>query len=593
MRVMMTLSITQRIELSMNTAINYQYLSSHEHDKYEITVARAQQLFLEGWRVVLGLSGKDSIATSVCVIEGLKRAKAINADVGPLYVVTTDTTIENIVIHDYMLTLHEDITAYATENDLSIECHILKPALSSQPLIEYIGRGKLLRTPETSSKSRDCAYSWKIMPLKTFMSDLVKKHQTEKICSMSGSRDHESLKRAANLAKRQETEFTPVLTELGWTMAPIKNWTLNDVWQLFSIIEDGDIESYSDHFNLLKKHYSAGNGGVCDLFAGKSINAAVKKCGSRHGCFLCCQTAKDTSLENQIEIDPKTYGFMKPLNDLRTFMLNTLFDYNYRSTLGRKLTKDGYIKVGLNQYSLEYRMNLLRYVLSIQTDAYELSGNHTIDLIDYRELLAIQYHWSREGGESEAGMALKIWHEVVNEGVRYAIPETTYTPPAFTPEYRYFPLMKFVDNNQPEGLNDEGLDYKFKSLARMFKRNGENHRVIRYTESQSFDVVTVDARAMTFVEDFYLDLVEGGHLDNKCPTVMLKQLLESGVVTLAKGTIGRVHDDARRAQALNSLRATLDIPIPDAIMQLSVSERQMHLEITSRVAQENPQQTLF
>jgi hypothetical protein len=153
--------------------------------------------------------------------------------------------------------------------------------------------------------------------------------------------------------------------------------------------------------------------------------------------------------------------------------------------------------------------------------------------------------------------------------------------------------MTFVESNQPEGLDDEGLDGKFKSLTRMFKKHGESQRVIRYTESASFNVVTADAKAMMFVEDFYINLVENGHLNAKCPTVMLKHLLESGVVTLAKGSIGRVHDDARRAQALNSLRATLDISIPDAIMLLSVSERQMNLEIASRVAENNPQQTLF
>ncbi|GIU41014.1 hypothetical protein TUM3794_20400 [Shewanella colwelliana] len=577
----------------MNTAIDYRYVSDHDHDKYEMTVLRAQTLFLDGWRVVLGLSGKDSMATSVCVIEGLRRAKAINADVGPLYIVTTDTTIENIVVHDYMLTLHDEITAYAAKLELPIECHVLRPSLSSSPLIEYIGRGKLLRTPETSSKSRDCAYSWKILPLKAFLKGLAEKHQTEKIISISGSRDEESVKRAASLAKRQETEFAPVMTELGWTMAPIKNWTLNDVWQLFSIIDDGDIDSYSEHFYKLKRIYSAGNGGVCDLFAKNTIKSK-DSCGSRHGCFLCCMSEKDASLENQIAIDPKTYGFMQPLNDLRTYMLNTLFDYNNRSTLGRKLSKEGYIKVGLNQYSLEYRINLLKYVLSIQADAYERNGNHIIDLIDYRELLAIQYHWSREGGESEPGMALKIWHEVVNEGVRYPIPVTTYTPQEFTPEYRYFPLMKFVESNQPIGLDDEGLDNKYKSLTRLFKKNGERpQRVIRFTESQTFDVVTANARAMTFVEDFYPILIEDGHLDGKCPTVMLKHLLESGVVTLAKGTIGRVHDDARRAQALNSLRATLDVSIPDAIMLLSVSERQMNQEIAARVAENSPQFALF
>ncbi|GGP58915.1 hypothetical protein GCM10009347_26640 [Shewanella algicola] len=184
-------------------------------------------------------------------------------------------------------------------------------------------------------------------------------------------------------------------------MALIKDWSLNDVWQLFSIVDDGDIESYSDNFHYMKKHYSAGNAGVCDLFAGNL--AQNKSCGSRFGCFLCALNKEDLSLENQMDTDPKTYGFMRPLNDLRTYMINTLFDYNNRSTLGRKLSKDGYIKVGLNQYSLPYRMKLLKMVLTIQQEAYETSGNHTIDLIDYKELLAIQFAWSREGGESWNG----------------------------------------------------------------------------------------------------------------------------------------------------------------------------------------------
>ncbi|GGP58922.1 hypothetical protein GCM10009347_26650 [Shewanella algicola] len=94
-------------------------------------------------------------------------------------------------------------------------------------------------------------------------------------------------------------------------------------------------------------------------------------------------------------------------------------------------------------------------------------------------------------------MALKIWHDVVNNGQRYPIPKTVYQEKQFTPEYTYFPLMKFVESSQPEGLDDAGLDDKFKSIERMFKRKGEKNRVIRYTESHSFDVITQNAFAMT------------------------------------------------------------------------------------------------
>jgi DNA sulfur modification protein DndC len=577
----------------MNTAIDYQYIDSHDHDQYEFAVVRAQQLFLDGWRVSIGFSGKDSSAACVCIVEGLRRAKAIRGDVGPLHVVTTNTTLDNMVLHDYMLTLHDDLIEYGRQHDLPIECHELKPALSSLPVVEFVGRGKLLRTPETSSNGRDCALDWKIKPMKTFLKSLSKKYQTDKICSISGSRDDESNVRKGNLKKRGETAHTPVMTDLGWTLALIKEWSLSDVWHLFELIDNDNIESFSDNLWLMKKHYSASNGGACDLFAGKL--AANKSCGNRFGCVLCAQVNEDNSLLNKINIDPVQYGFMRPLNDLRTYMVNTLYDFSKRSTLGRKLTKDGYIKVGLNHYSLEYRMDLLRYILTIQQDTYESGGNHTIDLIDYRELLAIQFAWSREGGEEAPGMALQIWHDIVNNGQRYPIPKTTLVEKSFTPTYTYFPLMKFVESNQPVGLDDEGIQAvgKFKEIERMFNRNGEKHRVIRYTESSSFNVVTKNAFAMTFVEDFYLELLEDGHLENKCPTVMLKQLLESGVVTLAKGTIGRVHDDARRAQALNSLRATTGIPTAEAIMALSVSEKVMNAEISSRQTNQATQQSLF
>ena len=55
---------------------------SINHSMYEETVERATKLFLDGWIVSLGLSGKDSGAASICVVEGLKRAHAINPNVG-------------------------------------------------------------------------------------------------------------------------------------------------------------------------------------------------------------------------------------------------------------------------------------------------------------------------------------------------------------------------------------------------------------------------------------------------------------------------------------------------------------------------------
>ena len=419
------------------------------------------------------------------------------------------------------------------------------------------------------------------MPLYSERINLSKQYQTDNIINISGSRESESAKRSANLALRNETADTPVMTSLGLSQPIIMDWTLNDIWSLFSLINDDEIESFSDNFDLMRKHYSAGNGGVCDLFAGDT-NKHSKSCGARFGCVLCGLSGTyDKSLEAQIETDVNTYGYLKPLNDLRTFMINTLWDFNHRSLLGKQM-KDGFIKVGINHYSIKYRMDLLRYILTIQNEEYCRTGNHRINLIDIEELIAIQYHWSRSGDEPKPGMAFRIWHEIVeDDNGCYPIPETTFVEKQFTPEYMYFDLEHYVKLSRSQGLDDDALDGKFRHLAREYTRDHTKHRVVRYTESNTFRVNHDEGRAMMFVTSFFPTLVEDGHLDDKCPTVMLKHLLESGVVEISKGSISRLNEDAKRSQTINSLRSMSGIPVSHVMLAMSVSKRVMK-EIISR-----------
>jgi DNA sulfur modification protein DndC len=560
---------------------------NHQHPKFEETVERAKALFLGGWKISLGLSGKDSGAASVCIVEGLLRASAINPEHGgALHVVTTNTTLDNMVLHDYMMQLHEDMRHYAQEHNLPIYTHELKPSLSRSPMVEYIGKGKILRTAANTNGGRTCAIDWKILPLKRFLAQLKKQYKTTKIVSISGSRESESKVRAKSLSKRSESATEMVLTDVGWTQPIIKDWTLNNVWQLFKIIDDGDIESYSDRFDCMKKHYAAGNGGVCDLFAGDTKNKnASKSCGSRFGCTLCAVNGeRDSSLEAQIETDPKTYGFMEPLNKMREFMLNGLYDYNNRSIEGRTM-KDGFIKVAVNHYSIEYRMDLLRYVLSMQVEAFHKHGYHPIDLVDYEQLLAIQYYWSRECSESEPGMALKIWHEIVTtEEKSYPIPVIEKVEKGKAPTARYLDLQALLDSDNPIGLDDESLEDEFKEAKAHYTRDGKEQQVIRYNESQLFSVVTKDGLAMDFVEDFYPYLVAEGHLFNKCPSVMLKHLIESGVVELIKGAIAKLHEDTKRGQVLHLLGRRSKKTNAGAILDKSVGKKEMEAVVLAKKA---------
>ncbi|MGK2231161.1 MAG: DNA sulfur modification protein DndC [Colwellia sp.] len=566
----------------------------HQHEKYEITVERAKKLFLEKWVILNTLSGKDSGATTICVVEGFRRAKLIDPSVGPLYVVTTNTGLDNIVLHAYMMALHKDMVDYGKAEGLEIISKELMPALSANPFVEYIGRGKLAYTPQTAASGRACAVSWKIKPMEKFIKSIESKYQTKKVLSITGSRKSESLVRASNLRKRNENAEKVTKTGLGFTMPIIMDWSLNDVWSLFAIVDDGEISSYSDRFDLMRKHYSSANAGVCDLFAGNTKNIN-KSCGNRFGCSLCFMNDIDSSLENQMSIDENTYGFMRPLNDLRKYMLDTLFDYQYRSMVGSKIT-DGFIKVGCNQYSLPYRQNLLRYVLSIQNESYA-HGGPEIQLIDFPELVAIQYHWARSGFEQESGTAFNIWNEICerDEGY-YPIPATTHIEKSPLRDYMFFDIETHMKMQSTEGLDDIGLDGKYRHLAMHYRKDGESNRVIKYTESNSFNVITKDALAMLFVTDFYPQLLADGKLVNQCPTVMIKLMLECGLIELSKGAIGRLNDDVKRAQTFKGLSELSGLSIEAVIRSLSVSEEVKDFTVKQRKLNKlknNTQSSLF
>ncbi len=154
-------------------------------------VKAIQDKLSDGWVLQLGYSGKDSSSVLVCAIEALRRAHKVCQNVGPLYVVTTATSLDNFEVHGHILDMHRQLEEYADETGLPIICKELKPTLNSLPMVQMIGRGKQLRTPETTVKGRDCAVDWKIKPAEAFLKKLRIEHQTTKILSLSGSRDGE------------------------------------------------------------------------------------------------------------------------------------------------------------------------------------------------------------------------------------------------------------------------------------------------------------------------------------------------------------------------------------------------------------------
>jgi DNA sulfur modification protein DndC len=550
--------------------------------KVNRTIETFKNLFLNNWVVTVGLSGKDSACVSHCAVEGLRAAMAVNPTVGPLYLVTTNTTIDNFELHGFILDVHAAAMKYGRDYNLPIITKEINPSLSSLPMVEYIGRGKLLRTPATSTRGRDCTISWKIDPMKRFLRDLKDEHQTTKIVSASGTRSQESAIRAANIEKRNESAIGVVNTPLGFTIAPIKDWELTDVWSLLTSIENDDIESYLEsNAKGLRKHYSAGNDGLCDLFAGDNL-ASNKACGARFGCFLCAMVDNDTSLESQINTSFDTYGYMAPMLKFREFMINTLYDYSYsRSMIGRQIKDGGYIKIGYNQYSISYRQDLLRFMLTI--DAQEAEAFYTkygyegarFQMIGYKELIMIQFQWIREGGEKLAGEALRIWHDVHTHGKRYAIPETTYAEPKPLPKYRYYNINGYVKQHGCPGLHEDNVYGLMTGRLHRLAKIGNDVDLVPFEEGEKAEIDVESGMAWDFVENWFPDALAGGLFNHgKCPTTLLKVMLECKLIKLRKGTLPRLHKEVQRAQVYSALSQTYGDCYQHLCFGASISEEE-------------------
>jgi len=577
------------------------------------TIKNIQNKIDAGWIVVVGLSGKDSFSVAHCTMEALKNAREVNPNAGPVHFITTDTTHDNYELQDYMSRVHDAINDYAQEHELNAETHFLRPALNAQPIVEYIGRGKLLRTPQTTQNGRSCAVDWKIDPAKRFNKSLKKRYQTTKILNISGSRSEESGIRAANIEKRGETIDTIAETELGYTMAPIKDWSLQNVWGLVAEIDNG-LESFGDCVaDELRKHYAAGNGGTCDLYAKSTDKKA--SCGSRFGCWSCAMVSNDDSLQQQIITSERTYGYMSELPKLRKFMVNTLFDMERsRSFIGRQLLKEHWLKVNFNQYSLDYRKELLRYSLTI--DAKEMARAENVGedpkftLVTHQQLVAIQYYWSREGGELLAGEAFRIWHDVHTEGNWYEIPETValadHDPASdanfvmgkrLSSKSRYFDLNTLyaaMGDIEMPGLGLQSGEMFDGNMSVVENKDGTIESVLPVSLTDRFTIDPV--RAEWYVEDHFVDLMEDIADVEVDPTCVLKDLLQSGIIQVRKGEVRRLHRELKQAQAINAM-ARVTPAYSFRMYKASVSEQAFKAAVEREEAKgkenEAPQMDMF
>jgi DNA sulfur modification protein DndC len=365
---------------------------------------------------IIGVSwGKDSSAVLQIIwnaIAGLpveKRTKII-------YVITTDTQVENPIVSAWVRKSLEQLKVAAKANEIPIEPHLLKPEVKDTFWVNLIGKGY----PAPRNQFRWCTPRLKINPANEFIRKMVRANG-ETILVL-GTRKAESTKRAATMAKHQVGRVRDRLSpnsslpnSLIYT--PIEDWSNNDVWIYLNQWENPWGQSNKELFNMYR-------GATADNECPLVVDTSTPSCGdSRFGCWVCTMVSKDKSMEAMIQNDEEK-EWMQPLLDIRNELDIEddrdrrdfrriwgdvqLFERNVNGTIEVKNIPGPYTK--------EWREHWLRRVLTAQTQIRKNGSEEVkeIILITSQELQEIRRIWLEEKHEFDDSLP-RIYQEVTGK----------------------------------------------------------------------------------------------------------------------------------------------------------------------------------
>ncbi len=336
---------------------------------------------------VIGYSGGKDSTTVVELVYMMLLSLPDWQRIKNVYIVSSDTRIENPLIKLYLSRMNDLIGKAAKKDRLPIITKMVKPLPQNSFWANVIGRG--LPTPRVNGTFRWCTDRLKINPSADFIRDVIKQEKQE-VVVLLGVRKAESIARkrriegrelANRLLNRHET------IQDAYVYNPIVELTTEDVWDVLLKINGGKTPWGSDN-NELATLYSGADGGECP-FAGTNAGNQTQSCGnSRFGCWVCTVVKEDKSLNGFIK---KGHRELVPLAEFRTWIMSIRDTDRYRE----KKRRDGTVyetkvgEMGYGPFTWEARQLILEKLIETQKKiGYEL--------ITVEELKAIDEIWDLE-----------------------------------------------------------------------------------------------------------------------------------------------------------------------------------------------------
>ena len=363
---------------------------------------------------IVGYSGgKDSTAVLQLVWHAVSEIPS-NQRNKKIYVISTDTLVENPIVAKWVELSLERINAESVRQGMGVKAHRLVPELKDRFWVNLIGKGY----PAPRPKFRWCTSRLKINASTEFIRTVAS--ETGEAILFLGTRSAESAARKKSMERHQGStrnllsRNSDARLDRVWIFPPIADWTNDDVWEY--IIETANPWGHSNT-ELFHLYRGASPDAECPLV----VDSNTPSCGdSRFGCYVCTMVDNDKSLSAMIKNDEDN-KWMLPLAEFRNKRLPTNDDFPNRDF--RRL--DGGINIFKRggepelihgPYKKAYREVLLRDLLIAQTEirCNAPPGLEAFEVISLEELEEIRRIWIEDKHEIEDSLP-KIYEQATGE----------------------------------------------------------------------------------------------------------------------------------------------------------------------------------
>ena len=341
---------------------------------------------------LIGYSGgKDSTLLVSLVYEAMKRLKDAGSELSKrVYIITSDTMVENPIVRNYMHSSSDSINKAAEKDRLNLQADVIYPEADQTFWSRVIGLG--YPTPEPPG-FRWCTERLKINPMNKYVNDRIK--ESGEIIVLLGVRKGESLTRMKTITAREiEGKLLNMHNDIpnAYVYNPITEIPNELVWDF--LLKDDCKSPWGTDMKYLFNLYQGENLGEEKSVLGEVDRDKIPVTGnSRFGCWCCTMVKEDKSLQNFInhsnEEDAKQLTLLR---DFRNRLLKMRSDDNMRDHKRRNGTvykkADG--TFGMGPFTLEARRVILEGLL-------ELENKTGLELITIAELKAIDKMWDEEG----------------------------------------------------------------------------------------------------------------------------------------------------------------------------------------------------